>query len=363
MQVGIVGLPNAGKSTLFNALTKAGAEVNIYPFTTTSQNVGIAEVPDERLYKVAEIARSQKIVPATIKFVDIAGLVRGASKGEGLGNQFLGYIREADVIVHVVRCFENENITHVDGEIHPGYDVETINLELMLADLATLQNRLEKTKKASKSGDKRALHECEVFEKANKALNEGKPLRSLNLSQEEKEILADLHLLTAKPLIYAANVSEKDLGLKENPLVNRVLEKAEMEGAETIVFSAKIEAEMAELSREEAELFREELKIPAISLERLIAASYNLLGLITFFTIESNECRAWTIVEGTKAPQAAGKIHTDMEKGFIKAEVVHYDDLIKAGSFKVAREQGHLLLEGKEYVVRDGDIVTFKFSR
>ncbi|MDP3013351.1 MAG: redox-regulated ATPase YchF, partial [Candidatus Subteraquimicrobiales bacterium] len=343
MQVGIVGLPNSGKSTLFNALTKAGAEVNIYPFTTTSQNVGIAEVPDERLYKVVEIAHSQKIVPATIKFVDIAGLVRGASKGEGLGNQFLGYIRETDVIVHVVRCFENENITHIDGEIHPAFDIETIDLELALADFAIVEKRLERTRKASKSGEKKALREVEIYEKAYKTLSEGNPVRSLVLTEEEKEILTDSHLLTAKPLIFVANISEKDLSLQENPLLGQVLKKAEAENIETIIVSAKIEAEMAELEKEEAELFRKELKIPSTGLEKLINTSYNLLGLITFFTTESNECRAWTIVKGTKAPQAAGKIHTDMEKGFVKAEVVHYEDLVRAGSFKVAREQGHFL--------------------
>lgn len=362
MQVGIVGLPNVGKTTLFNALTKAGAEIGAYPFTTKSSNVGVAEVPDQRLHKVAELTKCERIVPTTVKFLDVAGLVRGASKGEGLGNQFLGLIRDTDAILHVVRCFADENISHVDGSVNPLRDIETVNLELALADLATLERVKEKAEKSAKSGDKESKHQLEVLEKAESSLNQGSPLRLLGLEEEAKRTLSSYALLTLKPLIYIANISEADVGKDDNSLVEEVKAIAAKEQAEVLVVSAEIEEEISELEPSEAKAFLDDLGLAESSLVSLAKTSYKTLDLITFFSYESSECRAWTIKQGTKAPEAAGKIHTDMEKGFVKAEVVSYDDLVKAGSIHQAREQGHLLLEGREYTVHDGDVIYFKFT-
>ncbi|MDI6822681.1 MAG: redox-regulated ATPase YchF [Actinomycetota bacterium] len=362
MQVGIVGLPNAGKTTLFNALTKAGAEVANYLFTTTSKNVGVAEVPDERLHKIADIVKSQRIIPATIKFVDVAGLVRGASKGEGLGNQFLSYIREADVLVHVVRCFKDENIAHLDGELHPIVDIETVNLELILADLEVVERQIGRVAKHVKAGERKYKEEMEVLERVKDALQRGIPVRNVDLIPERRQILSSLNLLTAKPIIYVANISEEGIPGEGDMLARQVLDQARSDGLEAVVIPAKLEAEIAELPSDEAKTFREEMGLDKSDLGRLIRICYELLGLITFFTTASNECRAWTVKRGTKAPQAAGKVHTDMEKGFIKAEVVSYEDLVRDGSLHAAREHGHLLLEGREYEVRDGDIIYFKFA-
>ncbi len=361
MQVGIIGLPNAGKSTLFNALTLAHAPVASYPFTTVDPNVGIAEVPDERLHKIAQITHPEKIVPAAIKFLDVAGLVRGASKGEGLGNQFLSQIRGVDALIHVVRCFKNEGIPHVDGEIHPLYDIETINIELILADLEVLNRRIVKIEKKAQAGEKEYKEELAVLLKVKEELDKGIPLRSIDLKEEERGKLISIDLLTLKPLIYVLNVSEDEIG-KEETLYREVLERAKRERASSVVVSAKLEAELAELSEEERKDFIKEMGLGESRLPQVIKVSSDLLNLISFFTTESDECRAWLIPKGTKAAQAAGKIHSDMEKGFIKAEVVHYKDLIEAGSFHAARESGHFLIEGREYVVQDGDIITFKFS-
>lgn len=363
LQAGIVGLPNVGKSTLFNAITRAGAETANYPFCTIDPNVGVVEVPDFRLSKLAELVQPQRIVPAVFEFVDIAGLVKGASKGEGLGNQFLSHIREVDAVVHVVRCFEDPDITHVAGRVSPLEDIETIHMELVLADLETVERRMERTRKLRKSGDKRYDWELSVLEELHRLLNEGKGARHRHWDEEEKAFLRDLHLLTAKPVLYAANVHERDVaaGL-DHPLVRQVAEYAAAEGAEVIPVSAKVEAEIAELEGEDRELFLRELGLPESGLDRMIRAAYRLLGLITYFTAGEKEVRAWTIREGTKAPQAAGVIHSDFERGFIRAEVVSYEDLVRAGSLAAAREQGWLRLEGKEYVVQDGDVVHFRFN-
>ncbi|AUS10290.1 redox-regulated ATPase YchF [Laceyella sacchari] len=363
LATGIVGLPNVGKSTLFNAITQAGAESANYPFCTIDPNVGVVDVPDPRLDRLAELIKPQRTVPTSFQFVDIAGLVKGASRGEGLGNKFLSHIREVDAIIHVVRCFEDENITHVAGKVDPAADIETISLELVLADLETVEKRLERVKKQKKSGDKVAAQEHAILERLQQVLAEGKPARMVALDEEERKLIKSLNLLTMKNVLYAANVSEQDIANPdENPYVQVVKEIAAAEGAEVVPISAQVEAEIAELEGEERAMFLEELGLEQSGLDRLISAAYKLLGLITYFTAGEKEVRAWTIREGTKAPQAAAVIHTDFERGFIRAEVTAYEDLIACGSQAVAREKGLLRLEGKDYVVKDGDIMTFRFN-
>ena len=363
MKIGVVGLPNVGKSTLFNAITNAGAESANYPFCTIEPNVGIVDVPDARLETLGKLYNTQKITPASIEFVDIAGLVAGASKGEGLGNKFLSHIREVDAIVHVVRCFQNEKIIHVNGSVDPIRDIEIINLELALADLEQVSKIYEKNAKLVKTGDKSLIQSVNLTERIKIALENNLPARSVVIDgEEEVKIMKNLQLLTAKPVIYVANISEDDIGSEDNEMVKKVKDYAQKEGAKAIVLSAKIEEELAGLDKEEREAFKEELGIKESGLEKLISASYDLLGLMSFLTAGEKEVRAWTIKKGTKAPQAAGKIHTDFEKGFIKAEVVSYNDLIEAGSFLKAKEKGKVRIEGKDYVVQDGDVMLFRFN-
>ncbi|MEC0241949.1 redox-regulated ATPase YchF [Paenibacillus dokdonensis] len=363
LSCGIVGLPNVGKSTLFNAITQAGAESANYPFCTIDPNVGIVEVPDERLDKLTELVKPNKTVATAFEFVDIAGLVRGASKGEGLGNKFLAHIREVDAIVHVVRCFEDENITHVDGKVDPVSDIQTINLELILADLESVDKRIDRSRKNMKGGNKQYEQEVAVLERVKEALYNDQPARSIELTDDEKAIVRDLHLLTLKPVLYAANVSEDEVSEADNnPYVQQVRDFAAAENAEVVPISAKVEAEIAELEGEDKAMFLEELGLEESGLNRLIKAAYRLLGLYTYFTAGVQEVRAWTIRKGMKAPQAAGVIHTDFERGFIRAEVVSYEDLVAAGTMNVAKERGQLRLEGKEYVVADGDVMHFRFN-
>jgi ribosome-binding ATPase len=360
LKCGIVGLPNVGKSTLFNCLTKAGVDASNYPFCTIEPNVGIVPVPDPRLDKIAAIVKPKQIIPTTVEFVDIAGIVKGASEGEGLGNKFLAHIRETDAIVHVVRCFENDNVTHVSGKVSPAQDIEVINTELALADLETTERAILRVQKAAKSGDKTALVELTLLERIRKQLNDGKPARGLNFTKEEKPLLNSLHLLTLKPTLYAANVAEN--GFENNPLLNEVIHIAKQENAEVIVICAAIEAEIAELEDAEKTIFLSELKLDEPGLNRLIHAAYRLLNLETYFTAGEKEVRAWTIPVSATAPQAAGVIHTDFEKGFIRAEVIAYDDFIAYQGEHGAKEAGKWRLEGKDYVMRDGDVVHFRFN-
>lgn len=364
MKLGVVGLPNVGKSTLFNAITNAGAQAENYPFCTIEPNTGMVPVPDHRLDVLAEMYHPKKVTPATIEFVDIAGLVKGASRGEGLGNKFLSHIREVDAVVHVVRCFEDENIIHVDGSVNPARDIETINLELIFADMETVQKRREKAEKSYRGGDKKAGTEAELAVKLYEHLEKGNPARTLVCTDDEKQILNSWFLLTTKPVIYAANISEDDLGKDENSLeyVRQVRAIADAEKAEVIVISAAIEQDIASMAPDEKAEFLEELGIGQSGLDSLITASYRLLGLISFLTAGEDECRAWTITQGTKAPQAAGKIHTDFERGFIRAEIVPFDTLAQLGSMTACREKGLIRSEGKDYIMKDGDVTLFRFN-
>ncbi|MBQ9912339.1 MAG: redox-regulated ATPase YchF [Firmicutes bacterium] len=364
MKLGIVGLPNVGKSTLFNAITKAGAEAANYPFCTIEPNIGVVTVPDERITRLHEIFNSKKTVYATIEFCDIAGLVKGASKGEGLGNQFLGHIREVEAIVHVVRCFENENIVHVDGRIDPASDIDTINTELILSDMEILERRIAKAKSSMKGGDKSQLAACNLMEEIYEYLGTGKNARSMEIEEEDRDFVKSLGLLSYKPVIYVANVAEDDVSDPEgNPFVQTVRSIADAEGSKCIAICAGLEAELAEMEDDEKAMFLEDLGIKESGLDQLIKASYSLLDLISFLTAGEDECRAWTIRKGTKAPQAAGKIHTDFERGFIRAETIAYDKFIEVGgSMAAAREKGFLRSEGKDYVMQDGDIVNFLFN-
>ena len=364
MKLGIVGLPNVGKSTLFNSLTKAGAESANYPFCTIDPNVGVVTVPDERLNLLGDFYKSKKVTPAVIEFVDIAGLVKGASKGEGLGNQFLANIREVDAIVHVVRCFEDGNVVHVDGSIDPLRDIETINLELIFSDLEILERRIAKVTKTARM-DKEAAKELDFLQKVKKHLEDGKMAITMELDNEDEEgFMGTYNLLTWKPVIYAANVAEDDLADdgENNTYVQAVREYAKEQNSEIFVICAQIEQEIAELDEDEKKMFLEDLGLTESGLEKLVKASYHLLGLMIFLTAGEDETRAWTIKIGTKAPQAAGKIHTDFERGFIKAEVVNYRDLLDCGSYAGAREKGLVRMEGKEYVVQDGDVILFRFN-
>lgn len=363
MKLGIVGLPNVGKSTLFNAITNAGAEVANYAFCTIEPNVGVVAVPDYRLDELAKMYSPKKITPAVIEFVDIAGLVKGASKGEGLGNKFLSHIREVDAVIHVVRCFDNDDIMHVSGSVDPKRDIETINLELILSDLEILDRRIDRTAKAAK-GDKSLLTELEFLKRLKTELENGVSARAVEADDDEKAILADIGLLSAKPVIYACNVSEDDFAsnIENNERYKAVCEIAKAEGAEVLPICAELEAEISSLSKEEKEMFLSDAGIESGGLDMLIQRSYNLLGLISYLTAGEPEVRAWTIKKGTKAPQAAGKIHSDFERGFIRAEVISFDELMACGSMQAAKEKGKIRSEGKDYVMQDGDIVLFRFN-
>lgn len=364
MKLGIVGLPNVGKSTLFNAITQAGAEAANYPFCTIEPNVGVVSVPDYRLNELAKLYGSTKIIPALIEFYDIAGLVKGASKGEGLGNKFLAHIREVEAIVHVVRCFDDPNVVHVEGCVDPLRDIETINIELIFSDMETLERRIEKNKKSARSGDRKAIEETTLMERIYTHLESGKLVRTLDMTDDEKELVKSFFLLTSKPVLYAANLKEDDLinGYRDNVYLNKVIELASHEESEVIPICAKIEEEISTLEEDEKILFLNDYGLEETGLNRLVKVSYHLLGLMSFLTAGPKEVRAWTIKIGTKAPAAAGKIHSDIERGFIRAEIVSYNDLIACGSEAAAKEKGQIRLEGKEYIMKDGDIVEFRFN-
>ncbi len=363
LEVGIVGLPNVGKSTLFNAITKAGAEAANYPFCTIEPNIGVVAVPDQRLEVLTKMYNSKKTTPASVRFVDIAGLVKGASKGEGLGNKFLEHIRQVDAIAHVVRCFEDENITHVSDSINPLRDIETINTELCLADLEIVDKRISKVERNLKSGSKEAKIEMEILKKIKKSLDEAKPASTIDLTEDEISMIRDVNLLTLKPTLYVANVSEDEVSdYEKNIHVKKVQELAKNEGNEVVVICAKVESEIAELDEDEAKEFLNDLGLNSSGLDRLIHSAFDLLGLMTFLTSGPDECRAWTIKKGTTAVKAAGKIHSDIERGFIRAEIVNYDDLVKLGSVNAAKDKGLVRLEGKDYIMQDGDVTYFRFN-